>query len=105
MLYSESSYDEKRVSLLRRIDFAWAVEDDEERERKKKQKKSSKDAAATWQWQTMVENLQLAHQELSVIIDLINTVSSLAISVLLRYHFVVAFSTNFFLIIESKIII
>ncbi|KAG4197330.1 hypothetical protein ERO13_A05G017800v2 [Gossypium hirsutum] len=70
----ESSYDEKRVSLIRRIDFAWAVEEDEEKERKKKQKKnSSKDASATWQWQSMVENLQLAHQELSVIIDLINT--------------------------------
>ncbi|OMO61404.1 Mediator complex, subunit Med17 [Corchorus capsularis] len=73
----ESSYDEKRVSLIRRIDFGWAVEDDEERERKKKQKKkSSKDASATWQWQGMVENLQLAHQELSVIIDLINTVEA-----------------------------
>ncbi|PPD72907.1 hypothetical protein GOBAR_DD30208 [Gossypium barbadense] len=47
----ESSYDEKRVSLIRRIDFAWA-------------------------WQNMVENLQLAHQELSVIIDLINTVEA-----------------------------
>ncbi|PPR81912.1 hypothetical protein GOBAR_AA38797 [Gossypium barbadense] len=47
----ESSYDEKRVSLIRRIDFAWA-------------------------WQSMVENLQLAHQELSVIIDLINTVEA-----------------------------
>ncbi|TYJ25300.1 hypothetical protein E1A91_A07G040400v1 [Gossypium mustelinum] len=73
---SDSSYDEKRVSLIRRIDFAWAVEDDEERERKKRQKKSSKDASATWQWQSMVENLQLAHQELSVIIDLINTVEA-----------------------------
>ncbi|MBA0789956.1 hypothetical protein Gohar_014633, partial [Gossypium harknessii] len=58
------------------IDFAWALEDDEERERKKRQKKSSKDASATWQWQSMVENLQLAHQELSVIIDLINTVDA-----------------------------
>ncbi|KAE8721329.1 Mediator of RNA polymerase II transcription subunit 17 [Hibiscus syriacus] len=72
----DSSYDEKGVSLIRRIDFAWAVEDDEERERKKKQKKSSKDASAAWQWQSMVENLQLAHQELSVIIDLINTVEA-----------------------------
>ena len=53
---------------------------------KKKQKKgdtdtaaasASKDAASAppWPWQNMVENLQLAHQELSVIIDLINTVS------------------------------
>ncbi|EOY31009.1 RNA polymerase II transcription mediators isoform 1 [Theobroma cacao] len=69
----ELSYDEKRVSLIRRIDFAWALETDEERERKKKQKKkNSKDATATW----LVENLQLAHQELSVIIDLINTVEA-----------------------------
>lgn len=69
-------YDEKRVSLIRRIDFAWAVEKDDD---KKKQKKSSKENSSTttapWQWQSMVENLQLAHQELSVIIDLINTVS------------------------------
>ncbi|KAM1072440.1 hypothetical protein ACFX13_017954 [Malus domestica] len=66
-------YDEKRQNLIRRIDFAWAVEKDEN----KKQKKSSKESAATqWQWQSMVENLQLAHQELSVIIDLINTVET-----------------------------
>lgn len=66
-------YEEKRVSLIRRIDFAWALERDEER---KKQKKSSKETSTPWQWQGMVENLKLAHQELSVIIDLINTVSS-----------------------------
>jgi len=66
-------YDEKRLSLIRRIDFAWAVEKDEE---KKKKQKSSKETSTPWQWQGMVENLQLAHQELSVIIDLINTVSN-----------------------------
>ncbi|XP_015883834.3 mediator of RNA polymerase II transcription subunit 17 [Ziziphus jujuba] len=67
---SDVGYDEKRLSLIRRIDFAWAVEKDD----KKKQKKSSKETSTPWQWQGMVENLQLAHQELSVIIDLINTV-------------------------------
>ncbi|KAK7388729.1 hypothetical protein VNO78_23556 [Psophocarpus tetragonolobus] len=66
-------YDEKRLSLIRRIDFAWAVEKDEE---KKKKQKTSKDTSTPWQWQSMVENLQLAHQELSVIIDLINTVEA-----------------------------
>ena len=71
---SDVDYDEKRLSLIRRIDFAWAVEKDEEK--KKKKQKSSKETSAPWQWQGMVENLQLAHQELSVIIDLINTVSS-----------------------------
>lgn len=65
-------YEEKRLSLIRRIDFAWAIEKDED---KKKQKKSSKESSTPWQWQSMIENLQLAHQELSVIIDLINTVS------------------------------
>lgn len=67
---TDVDYDEKRLSLIRRIDFAWAVEKDD----KKKQKKSSKESSTPWQWQSMVENLQLAHQELSVIIDLINTV-------------------------------
>ena len=70
-------YDEKRLSLIRRIDFAWAVEKDEE---KKKKQKSSKETSTPWQWQGMVENLQLAHQELSVIIDLINIVSSASYS-------------------------
>lgn len=65
-------YEEKRLSLIRRIDFAWAIEKDDD---KKKQKKSSKESSTPWQWQNMIENLQLAHQELSVIIDLINTVS------------------------------
>ncbi|GMN60890.1 hypothetical protein TIFTF001_029978 [Ficus carica] len=70
---SDVGYDEKRLSLIRRIDFAWALEKDE----KKKQKKSAKESSATpWPWQTMVENLQLAQQELSVIVDLINTVEA-----------------------------
>ncbi|KAB2625291.1 hypothetical protein D8674_016951 [Pyrus ussuriensis x Pyrus communis] len=57
-----SCYDEKRHNLIRRINFAWAVESDEN----KKQKKSSKESAVTqWQWQSIVENIQLAHQELS----------------------------------------
>ncbi|CAN1825070.1 Mediator of RNA polymerase II transcription subunit 17 [Linum perenne] len=70
---TDVGYDEKRVSLIRRIDFAWALEREED-EKKKKQKKSKQSTSATqWPWQGMVENLQLAHQELSVIIDLIQT--------------------------------
>nr|POE50585.1 mediator of rna polymerase ii transcription subunit 17 [Quercus suber] len=65
-------YDERRLSLIRRVDFAWAIEKDDN----KKQKKSSKESSKPWQWQGMVENLQLAHQELSIIIDLINTVEA-----------------------------
>ncbi|XP_050213607.1 mediator of RNA polymerase II transcription subunit 17 [Mercurialis annua] len=80
---TDIGYDEKRVSLIRRIDFAWAVEKEEDDEKKKnkikkKQKTSSKEtsSATQWPWQSMMENLQLAHQELSVIIDLINTVEA-----------------------------
>jgi len=82
--YSDIGYDEKQVALIRRIDFAWAVEkEDKEKKQKKKQKKSSRESSSTttpWPWQNMVENLHLAHQELSVIIDLINTVRVIIIS-------------------------
>lgn len=74
-------YDEKNVQLIRRIDFAWAVEREEPASKKQKKASSaSKESQSTrgqsWQWQSLVENLQLAHQELSVIIDLINTVEA-----------------------------
>ncbi|XP_039039654.1 mediator of RNA polymerase II transcription subunit 17-like [Hibiscus syriacus] len=85
----DSSYDEKRASLIRRIDLSWAVKDDEERGRKKK-KKNSKVASYTWQWQSMVENFQ----ELCVIIDLINAVSSPAFDCILWLLFIAAFATE-----------
>ncbi|KAK3029292.1 hypothetical protein RJ639_040128 [Escallonia herrerae] len=67
-------YEEKRVKLIRRVDFAWAVEREDPT---KKQKQTSKEsAAAPWPWQSMLENLQSARQELSVILDLINTVEA-----------------------------
>lgn len=73
-------YDEKRVNLVRRIDFAWAVEREDPSKKRKSEGASAKDGATSsqqqWQWQSLVENLQLAHQELSVIIDLINTVKN-----------------------------
>ncbi|PSS20917.1 Mediator of RNA polymerase II transcription subunit like [Actinidia chinensis var. chinensis] len=68
---SDLGYDEKRVNLIRRIDFAWAVEKEDT------SKKQKKEATTTpFPWQSMRENLHLAHQELSVIIDLINTVEA-----------------------------
>ncbi|XP_073062567.1 mediator of RNA polymerase II transcription subunit 17-like isoform X2 [Primulina eburnea] len=74
-------YDEKRVNLIRRIDFAWVVErEDPNKKQKKEGATSAKDVTTndqhSWQWRSLVENLQLAHQELSVIIDLINTVEA-----------------------------
>ncbi|CAN0927232.1 Mediator of RNA polymerase II transcription subunit 17 [Linum grandiflorum] len=75
---TDVGYDEKRVSLIRRVDFAWALEREEDEKKTKKQKTSKESASSTtqWPWQGMVENLQLAHQELSVIIDLIQTVEA-----------------------------
>ncbi|KAD3067878.1 hypothetical protein R6Q59_018092 [Mikania micrantha] len=73
------SYDDNRVNLIRRIDFAWAVEREDLNKKQKKGETaaSSKDASSQpWPWQNMIENLQFAHQELSVIIDLINTVEA-----------------------------
>ncbi|KAB2634231.1 mediator of RNA polymerase II transcription subunit 17 [Pyrus ussuriensis x Pyrus communis] len=72
-ILDDVGYDEKRHNLIRKIDFTWAMEKDEN----KKQKKSSKESMKTqWQWQSMMENLQLVHHELSTIIDLINTVET-----------------------------
>ncbi|XP_042386718.1 mediator of RNA polymerase II transcription subunit 17-like isoform X2 [Zingiber officinale] len=72
------SNEDKRLGMLRRIDFSSIVADSIETRRN--QKRTSKEAAPgpqqTWPWQGFVENLQLAHQELSVIIDLINTVEA-----------------------------
>ncbi|XP_074563775.1 mediator of RNA polymerase II transcription subunit 17 [Curcuma longa] len=75
---SDVSHEEKRLGLLRRIDFSSILADSVGS--RKKQKTTPKEAAPApqqaWPWQGFVENLQLAHQELSVIIDLINTVEA-----------------------------
>lgn len=76
---TDVGYDEKRVNLIRRIDFAWALEREDPSKKQKNEGASAKEGATSsqQQWQqSLVENLQLAHQELSVIIDLINTVEA-----------------------------
>ena len=81
---SEVGYEEKTVNLIRRIDFAWAVERDT------KKPKKAKEASGPSAWQGLIENLHLAHQELSVIIDLINTVCCFqtnSLSFLIVSHF------------------
>lgn len=78
LTFSRDVSNEKRLGMLRRIDFSSIVADSVETRRN--QKHTSREAAPApqqaWPWQGFVENLQLAHQELSVIIDLINTVLS-----------------------------
>ncbi|KAG0485765.1 hypothetical protein HPP92_009616 [Vanilla planifolia] len=65
-------YEEKRLKMVHRIDFTSVVEKDA------KKQKSSKEAVgpSSWPWQSLVENLQLAQQELAIILDLINTVEA-----------------------------
>ncbi|KAH7854112.1 hypothetical protein Vadar_010234 [Vaccinium darrowii] len=73
---SDVGYEEKRVNLIRRIDFGWAVEREDPSKKQKKSSSSKEDATTPLPWQSMIENLKLAHQELHVIIDLINTVEA-----------------------------
>uniref|UniRef100_A0A0D9Y1V0 Mediator of RNA polymerase II transcription subunit 17 n=1 Tax=Leersia perrieri TaxID=77586 RepID=A0A0D9Y1V0_9ORYZ len=69
----DTSSEEQRLSAIRRIDFSWVIEKDA----KKPKKAAAKDAAQqAWPWQGMMENLQQAQQELSVVIDLISTVEA-----------------------------
>ncbi|XP_074281049.1 mediator of RNA polymerase II transcription subunit 17 [Silene latifolia] len=67
------SYDEKTVNLIRRIDFTWAVERDA---KKQKKKTKAKESSGPSMWQGLIENLQLARQEIQVIVDLIATVEA-----------------------------
>ncbi|WOG96627.1 hypothetical protein DCAR_0415963 [Daucus carota subsp. sativus] len=75
---NEVGYEERRLNLIHRIDFGWAVDREDSAKKHKKDTSAttttSKDATKPWPWKSLVENLQAAHQELSVIIDLINTV-------------------------------
>ncbi|CAA3007824.1 mediator of RNA polymerase II transcription subunit 17 [Olea europaea subsp. europaea] len=78
---SDVDYDEKRLNLIRRIDFGWAVEREDRSKKRKSEGTTSANESTTTnqhtgQWQSLVENLQFAQQELSVIIDLINTVQA-----------------------------
>ncbi|XP_039122624.1 mediator of RNA polymerase II transcription subunit 17 [Dioscorea cayenensis subsp. rotundata] len=74
----ETGHEEKRLDMIRRIDFSSIID-----KKDTKKQKTSKDsslaapaAPAVWPWQGLVENLRLAHEELSIILDLINTVEA-----------------------------
>lgn len=63
--------------MIRRIDFSFVVGKDAKQAKISKETVTAAAQQPSWPWQGLVENLQLAHQELSVIIDLINTVGEL----------------------------
>ncbi|KAH7279459.1 hypothetical protein KP509_37G020600 [Ceratopteris richardii] len=68
----EHTSEEKSRFLLQRIDFEQSEEKDAKRV------KSAKESIAQlkWPWQGLVENLQLAQQELSYILDFLNHVEA-----------------------------
>ncbi|KAJ0971238.1 hypothetical protein J5N97_019197 [Dioscorea zingiberensis] len=74
----EMGNEEKRLDMIRRIDFSSIIEQKDAKKQKTSKDSSSIAPAAppAWPWQGFVENLRLAHEELSIILDLINTVEA-----------------------------
>uniref|UniRef100_A0A453SVY8 Mediator of RNA polymerase II transcription subunit 17 n=1 Tax=Aegilops tauschii subsp. strangulata TaxID=200361 RepID=A0A453SVY8_AEGTS len=67
----DGSSEAQRLAAIRRVDFSWVVE----RDAKKAKKAAAEDAAhKAWPWQGLHESLQLAQQELTVVLDLISAV-------------------------------
>jgi mediator of RNA polymerase II transcription subunit 17 len=72
--YRDTSNEEQRLAAIRRIDFSWVIEKDDAKRAKKAAEADT--AQKEWPWQGLVESLQQAQQELSVVIDLIGTVGT-----------------------------
>lgn len=71
--FRDTSNEEQRLAAIRRIDFSWVIEKDAKKAKKAAETDTAQQA---WPWQGLVESLQQAQQELSVVIDLIGTVSA-----------------------------
>ncbi|AQK60591.1 mediator of RNA polymerase II transcription subunit 17-like isoform X1 [Zea mays] len=69
----DTSNEEQRLAAIRRIDFSWVIEKDAKKAKKAAEADTTQQA---WPWQGLMESLQQAHQELSVVIDLIGTVEA-----------------------------
>jgi hypothetical protein len=72
--YRDTSNEEQRLAAIRRIDFSWVIEKDDVKKAKKAAEADT--AQKEWPWQGLMESLQQAQQELSVVIDLIGTVGT-----------------------------
>jgi hypothetical protein len=69
----DTSNEEQRLAAIRRIDFSWVIEKDAKKAKKAAEADTAQQA---WPWQGLMESLQQAQQELSVVIDLIGTVDT-----------------------------
>lgn len=70
----ELSQEEKPLALLSRIDFGQEAKKVKSENRNKEKEEET---VQVWPWQGLVDHLQQAHQELAIILDLINHVSSI----------------------------
>ncbi|KAL6847728.1 hypothetical protein ACP4OV_021856 [Aristida adscensionis] len=69
----DTTSEEQRLAAIRRIDFSWVIEKDAKKAKKAAEADTAQQA---WPWQGLMESLQQAQQELSVVIDLIGTVEA-----------------------------
>ncbi|EES02643.1 mediator of RNA polymerase II transcription subunit 17 [Sorghum bicolor] len=69
----DTSNEEQRLAAIRRIDFSWVIEKDAKKAKKAAEADTTQQV---WPWQGLMESLQQAHHELSVVIDLIGTVEA-----------------------------
>lgn len=69
----DTSNEDQRLAAIRRIDFSWVIEKDAKKAKKAAEADSAQPA---WPWQGLMESLQQAQQELSVVLDLIATVEA-----------------------------
>ncbi|KAL6626565.1 hypothetical protein ACP70R_030291 [Stipagrostis hirtigluma subsp. patula] len=69
----DTTSEEQRLAAIRRIDFSWVIEKDAKKAKKAAEADTAQQA---WPWQGLMESLQQAQQELSVVIDLIDTVEA-----------------------------
>ncbi|XP_062191277.1 mediator of RNA polymerase II transcription subunit 17-like [Phragmites australis] len=69
----DTSSEEQRLTAIRRIDFSWVIEKDAKKAKNVAEADTTQQA---WPWQGLMESLQQAQQELTVVIDLIGTVEA-----------------------------
>ena len=70
----ELSQEEKALALLGRIDFGQEFKKIKKEEDGNKKEEKEKEIVQVWPWQGLVDHLQQAHQELAIILDMINHV-------------------------------
>jgi len=73
-LRRELSQEEKSLALLGRIDFGQEFKKLKKEEDGSKKEEKDKEIVQVWPWQGLVDHLHQAHQELAIILDMINHV-------------------------------